>query len=410
MIKFKILISISILFFIFGCSGGGSSNSTDNGTKADNNTVIDNSTSDVNPPTVSSTSPASGDNSISISNNVTINFSEEMDPATINTSNITVQDSSGNSVSGVVSYNERIATFTPATDLSYFTVYTVTVGIGVKDSAGNALASNSSWNFTTSSAPDTIAPTISSTSPSSGATDISISSDVTITFSEEMDSSTINTSNITVQDSGGNSVSGAVSYSSKVATFNPTSDLSHSTVYTVTVGTGVKDTSGNALASSLSRNFTTAAVLPSISLTSSAFNKNGDIPAVYTCDGTDISPALSWSGNLDTAVSFALIMDDPDAPGGTFTHWMIYNIPSSARSLTQNLSTAASLLDGSRQLANDFPRTGYSGPCPPSRHQYNFTIYALSANLSTSIITKSQLTSAMTGKIVAQDTYSGFYP
>ena len=65
--------------------------------------------------------------------------------------------------------------------------------------------------------------------------------------------------------------------------------------------------------------------------TEKLFNKNGDIPAVYTCDGTDISPALSWSGNLDTAVSFALIMDDPDAPGGTFTHWMIYNIGNHVR-------------------------------------------------------------------------------
>ena len=301
MIKFKILISISILFLILGCSGGGSSSSTDNGTEAENNTVVDNSTSDVNPPTVSSTSPASGDNNISISNKVTMNFSEDMDPATINTSNITVQDSSGNSVSGVVSYNSKVATFTPSTDLSYFTVYTVTVGIGMRDNAGNAMASNYSWNFTTSSAASSIA------------------------------------------------------------------------------------------------------------LTSTAFNENEVIPAVHTCLGTDISPELNWSGNLESTVSFSLILDDPDAQDG-FTHWLIYNIPGSTRSLPQNVSTVVNLPDGSIQLVNSFFKTGYSGPCPPERHQYNFTIYALNENLPTSINNKSQLESAMTGKIIAQDTYSGFYP
>lgn len=148
----------------------------------------------------------------------------------------------------------------------------------------------------------------------------------------------------------------------------------------------------------------------SITLTSTAFTENGNIPAVYTCDSTDISPELSWSGNLDTAVSFAIIMDDPDAPGGTFTHWMIYNIPGSTRGLSQNVSALANLSDGSIQLTNDMPAVGYSGPCPPTRHQYDFKIYALNDNLSTSISSKSELTNAMSGKIVAQDTYSGFYP
>jgi len=158
----------------------------------------------------------------------------------------------------------------------------------------------------------------------------------------------------------------------------------------------------------------------SITLTSTAFTENGNIPAVYTCDSTDISPELSWSGNLDTAVSFAIIMDDPDAPcpgfcgpgvtSDVFTHWMIYNIPGSTRGLSQNVSALANLPDGSIQLTNDMPAVGYSGPCPPTRHQYDFKIYALNDNLSTSISSKSELTNAMSGKIVAQDTYSGFYP
>ena len=435
--KLNLLILFSIIYFLFSCSGGGGSSSSDNDTMVDNTTNTDNSTgsisdnqsavdnstgvvSDSTAPSITSTLPANGANSIPISNNITLTFSEEMDATTINSTNISVVDSSGTGVSGVVSYSSQVATFNPSSDLSYFTVYTVTVGTGVKDSAGNALASSSSWNFTTSSAPDTTAPTISSTSPTSGADNVSVSANITITFSESMDSSTINTSNITVTDSSGNSVSGVVSYSNNIATFNPTSDLGYLTVFTVTTGIGVQDTSGNALASSSSFSFTTAAPPPSITLTSTAFTENGNIPAVYTCNSTDISPELSWSGNLDTAVSFAIIMDDPDAPcpefcgpgvtSDVFTHWMIYNIPGSTRGLSQNVSALANLPDGSIQLTNDMSAVGYRGPCPPSRHRYDFKIYALNDNLSTSISSKSELTNAMSGKIVAQDTYSGFYP
>jgi hypothetical protein len=116
----------------------------------------------------------------------------------------------------------------------------------------------------------------------------------------------------------------------------------------------------------------------SFTLTSSAFNEGDAIPAKFTCDGANLVPPLVWSEPPQGTRSFALIVDDPDAPGGTFTHWLVYDIPASA----------AGLADHSlgKTLRNDFGRTGYGGPCPPSSHgphRYVFTLYALDVPLLT---------------------------
>jgi methionine-rich copper-binding protein CopC len=255
--------------------------------------------SDKTAPTISSTSPSSGATTISISANITVTFSEEIDSSTINTSNITVQDSNGNVVKGVVSYSNRVATFNPISDLSYFTTYTVLVGIGVRDTSGNYIASlpNTSWSFTTEANNDTSAPTISYSSPSSGATNISATTDITITFSEDMDPSTINTTNISMFDNASNSVSGTVTYSSKVATFSPSSDLNWSTTYTVMVGVGVKDSSGNPMAGGGGWHFTTATSMSAVRPT---------ISSVYPTSGADnISLSdnitITFSGAMDTS-------------------------------------------------------------------------------------------------------------
>ena len=160
-------------------------------------------------------------------------------------------------VSGSWTYNGTSATFDPTNDLSYASTIGVTVGTGVTDSAGNALASQYQWSFTTSSAPDTTPPTIASASPSYNANSVSVGDNITITFSEAMDSSTINSTNITVIDNSSNVVNGIWTYSGTTATFNPSSDLNYGTTYTVTVGTGVKDSAGNNLGSILSWNFST---------------------------------------------------------------------------------------------------------------------------------------------------------
>jgi Raf kinase inhibitor-like YbhB/YbcL family protein len=109
--------------------------------------------------------------------------------------------------------------------------------------------------------------------------------------------------------------------------------------------------------------------------------KSGEmIPSVHTCDGEDTSPALQWSDPPAGTKSFALISDDPDAPGGNWVHWVIWNIPAAARALPENLPKKGALPDGTRQGTNDFGRIGYGGPCPPSgTHRYYFHLYALDA-------------------------------
>jgi hypothetical protein len=148
-----------------------------------------------------------------------------------------------------------------------------------------------------------------------------------------------------------------------------------------------------------------------MNLTSSAFTHGAIIPKEYTCDGRDISPPLSWSDPPEKTQSFALIMDDPDAPMGTWVHWVIYNIPAAARGLSEGVPTDAELPDGSRQGRNSWRRIGYGGPCPPSgTHRYFFKLYALDTKLNlTSGVTKEELFQAMKGHMVAQAELMGRY-
>ncbi len=118
-------------------------------------------------------------------------------------------------------------------------------------------------------------------------------------------------------------------------------------------------------------------------LNSTAFSQGSAIPSIYTCTGRNISLPLSWNNPPAGTQSFALIMDDPDAPGGTFTHWMLYNLPPSTSRLGENLPSSPQLPDGSQQGKNSFGKQGYGGPCPPSgTHRYFFKLYALDSVLS----------------------------
>lgn len=217
---------------------------------------------DTTAPTIITRSPANGATGVATNALVTIQFSEPMDQTTINATNIKLSVTSGGAaVAGTVSYDAgtNTATFTPTSALSNNTGYTVTVTTGVKDVAGNALAAQSTSTFTTVA--DTTAPTILSTSPPNNATNVAVGSAVTITFSEAMDQTTINGTNIKLQvTTGGAAVAGTVSYNttSHVATFTPTAALTANTNYTATVTTGVKDAAGNALAVNATFAFTTA--------------------------------------------------------------------------------------------------------------------------------------------------------
>ena len=140
-----------------------------------------------------------------------------------------------------------------------------------------------------------------------------------------------------------------------------------------------------------------------LSITSPVFKNGSPIPALYSCKGRDISPALSWSDAPAGTRSLALILDDPDAPGGTWVHWVIYNIPASAGGLQEAAPIQAQLADGSLNGINSWGKLGYGGPCPPSgTHRYFFKLYALDTMLSLpSGANKQNLLSAMMNHILA---------
>ena len=146
-------------------------------------------------------------------------------------------------------------------------------------------------------------------------------------------------------------------------------------------------------------------------LTSSAFAPGEPIPRKYTCDGEDISPPLRWGDPPQDTQSFALIADDPDAPMGTFVHWVLYNLLAEARALLEAVPTDAELPDGSRHGQNSWQRLGYGGPCPPSgTHRYFFKLYALDTVLDLAAgASKEQLLQAMEGHILAQAELMGVY-
>jgi Raf kinase inhibitor-like YbhB/YbcL family protein len=151
----------------------------------------------------------------------------------------------------------------------------------------------------------------------------------------------------------------------------------------------------------------------SMTITSTAFANEGEIPAKHTCQGDDVSVPLNWSGVPSEAKSLALISDDPDAPDPkapkmVWVHWVLYNLPSSATGLEEAVS---SLPEGTMEGKNDWKRTGYGGPCPPiGRHRYYFKLYALDTVLDDlGEPTKDELVKAMAGHIIAEAELMGTY-
>ena len=150
-------------------------------------------------------------------------------------------------------------------------------------------------------------------------------------------------------------------------------------------------------------------------LTSSSFSPGAEFPSRHTCDGEDVSPALAWSGAPKGTKSFALIVDDPDAPDPrapqtVWVHWVIYNLPAGTTSLPPGL-TAKSLPQGAREGLNDWKQTGWRGPCPPiGRHRYFHKLYALDAVLpDLGRPTKARLEKAMEGHVLARAELVGTY-
>jgi len=147
-------------------------------------------------------------------------------------------------------------------------------------------------------------------------------------------------------------------------------------------------------------------------ITTTAFRDGGSIPKKFACDGPDVSPALSWSDPPAGTKSLAIIADDPDAPGGMWVHWVLYDLPPDTRKLPEGLAKGRELPNGALQGRNDFGKIGYNGPCPPraSEHRYFFKLYALDSKTGLKAgATKSDLERAMKGHILAQTQVIGKY-
>ena len=151
-----------------------------------------------------------------------------------------------------------------------------------------------------------------------------------------------------------------------------------------------------------------------LSLTSGAFQEGDTIPTRHTCDGADVSPALTWRGAPAGTAAFALIVDDPDAPAGTWVHWVLYDMPATTTAMPENVAKVEtpSELGGAMQGKNDFRRLGYGGPCPPPgpAHRYFFKLYALATKLGLKPgATKSDVERAMNGHVLATAQLMGRY-
>ena len=149
-----------------------------------------------------------------------------------------------------------------------------------------------------------------------------------------------------------------------------------------------------------------------IQMTSSAFRDGGDIPSRYTCDGENVSPPLRWDGAPSDTRTFALIADDPDAPGGTWVHWVLYNIPGGITELAEAGSVGEATSEGALNGTNDFKQLGYGAPCPPPGrpHRYFFKLYALDAQVDLEAgATEESLLSAMEGHVVGEAQVVGKY-
>jgi hypothetical protein len=235
------------------------------------------------PPTVTAVVPLNGATNVPVGQALSATFSEPMLSSTISATTFTLKVTGGAAVVGSVTYSGGVATFTPAVNLAYNTSYTATITTGAEDLAGQPLASNYVWTFTTI----TPAPTVTAVVPVNGATSVPIAQVLSATFSETMNPGTIDAATFTVTGPGGVTVPGAVAYSGLVATFTPASNLAYSTSYVATITTGAEDLAGTGLATNYVWTFTT--VSPALAVIST-------VP-VNTATGVPVTQVLSATFN-----------------------------------------------------------------------------------------------------------------
>ena len=293
---------------------------------------------------------------MAINRKIAATFSKTMDPLTITNTTFTVTGPNSTPVPGTVTYFGLVATFTPTSNLALSTSYTATVTTGVKDLAGNALAANYAWSFTSGAAPDTTPPTITHVNPANGDAGVAINRKIAATFSEVMDPLTITNVTFTLTGPGTTPVTGTVTYVGLVATFTPTANLAIYTTYTATVTTGVKDLAGNALAVNYTWTFTTGAAPdltpPTVTLVSPVNAATGVLTTttITATFSKDMDPTTITNIIFTVAGVPGTVLYNPLTRMATFT-------PGSA--LAINTTYTATITTGAKDLAQNAMAANY---------------------------------------------------
>ena len=343
---YRLFIFLLSVFSVAGCGDGGRTGHWLPGTATQ--------------PTVTAVAPLNNATGVTINSAVTATFSEAMDPATITTTTFTLTQGT-TAVPGTVTYSGVTAVFTPTSNLAFNTTYTATITTGAEDLAGNALASNFGWTFTTGALPDTTRPTVTSTFPGNAATGVVTNTRITATFSEAMSPATIIGTTFTLTGPGATAVAGAVTYAvgARTATFTPTANLADNTSYTATITTGARDLAGNALAANYIWSFTTGAggaaldnTAPTVTLTNPADNATG--VATNSAVNATFSEAMDPS-TITTATFTVRATGPPLGPVLAGTVAYLDNIATftPTANLADNTSYTATITTGATDLAGN---------------------------------------------------------
>ena len=313
-------------------------------------------------PEVVSTDPANGAVNVATSKDISANFNEGMDPATLNATTFYLKQGS-NLVSGTISYSGNTATFSPSAQLTANTVYTATITSGAKDPSGNAMIDDYVWTFNTGAVPVVV-----STDPANGAVNVALKKVITATFSTVMNAATLNASTFQLKQ-GLTNIAGTVSYSGLTASFTPSSPLAPNTVYSAMVSTGAKDSAGNSLAANYTWSFAT-----------------GNVPAVISTDPANTATGVAL--NKKITATFSEVMDGATINDSSFLLKQGMNLISGTISYTGTTAsftpsvnlqagtiytatiTSGAMNPGGNPIAGDyvwsFTTTGSSVPPPPS--------------------------------------------
>jgi uncharacterized protein (TIGR03437 family) len=339
---------------------------------------------DVTPPTVSSTVPVNGATGVPVGSALSATFSEALNPLTVNAATFLLKQGA-TVVAGTVAYSGVTATFTSTAALAPNVPFTATITTGVQDLAGNALAANFVWTFTTGATPDITPPTVISTVPASGAPAVSVNSTLSATFSKALNPLTVNAATFLLKQ-GAAVVAGTVTYSGVTATFSPLAALAPNLPFTATITTGVQDLAGNALAAPFIWSFTTGAVPdvtpPTVTSTNPVNGATG-VPV-----GNTLSAIFSEPLNpLTVSTATFVLKQGATSIAGTVTYSGVTATFTPFSALTQNTTYTATITTGVQDLAGNalaanyiWSFTTFSPPPPPPPPTLPTVISTMPAN------------------------------